>query len=164
MSAPRDYSAFLSLLSALVPIDAKALKSDRSIGGYLALRVAADQYLHNGKFAFDLDFYRDENAEGGVSTRLMDEPTTDIAKAWLVGAYVKTTAERFMTDGVLDPARIQTAIAHDELLRVKHGKKIRLDRASLNAIALMRGQIPTRKPEVTGPAQDFDFPAAGLGR
>jgi hypothetical protein len=165
MSAPRDYSAFLSLLSALVPIDVNALKSERSIGGYLALRVAADQYLHNSKFAFDVEFYRDETAEGGVTTRLKDEPETEIARAWLVGAYIKSVTERFLTaDGALDVARIQTAMAHDELLRTKHGEKIRLDRASLNAIALMRGYIPSRKLDVNGPAQDFDFQAAGLSR
>jgi hypothetical protein len=163
MSAPRDYKAFLNLLSVLVPVDTRALKSDRSVGGYLALRVAADQYLHNGKFAFDIDFYRDEKADGGVSTRLMDEPTLDIARSWLVGAYVKATVERFMTNGALDLERIRIAMTHDELLRVKHGEKITLERAALNAISLMRGQIPSRKPEVYGPAQEFDLPALGMG-
>ena len=164
MSAPRDYQAFLSLLAALVPtIDVSLLKSDRSVGGYLALRVAADQYLHNGKFAFDIDFYRDEKAAGGVLTRLMEEPTTDIARAWLVGAHVKATAERYLVNGALDLERIHRAMYHDELLRVKHGERIPLERATLNAISLMSGHIPSRKHEIGAPEQEFDLPTVGLG-
>ena len=134
MSAPRDYRAFVCLLSVLVPIDAKTLKSDRSVGGYLALRVAADQYLHNGELAFDVDFYRDEKADGGVSTRLMNEPPTNIARSWLVGAYAKATVERFMEGSVLDLESIRASMASDELLRVPHGTKIDLARATLNPL------------------------------
>jgi hypothetical protein len=159
MSVPRDYDAYVNLLGALVAIDVKSLKSDRSIGGYLALRVAADIYVHSGKFAFDVDFYRDEKAKGGVSTRLMDEPATDIARPWLVCAYTKAIAERFMSKGVLDSARIHQSMAIDELLRFKHGEKIILERASMNAIALMRGHIPSRKREITGPGQDLEMPS-----
>lgn len=163
MSAPRDYGAFLGLLSALVPIDVRDLQSDRSLGGYLALRVAADQFLHDGRFAFDLDFYRDEGADGGVVTRLADEPATEIASGWLVGMISKATAERFLTNGLLDRGLIRSAIAHDSLLRVAHGEKIELARASLNAISLMRGLIPSRRPKVSGPRQDFDLPSTGVG-
>lgn len=164
MSAPRDYSSFVNLLSVLVPIDATILRSDRSVGGYFALRVAADQYLHNGELALDLDFYRDENAEGGVSTRLMDEPASNIAKAWMVGAHIKATVERYLVNGALDIERVRTAIAHDELLRVEHGQKIILDRASLNAFALMRGQIPSRKLDINGPDQELGLTVLGAGR
>lgn len=162
MSAPRDYEAFVNLLGTLVAVDASALKSDSSIGGYLALRVAADIFLQSGKFAFDIDFYRDENARGGVSTRLMDEPATEIARSWVVGAHAKSVAERFMTNGALDTDRIVTCMSRDELLRVKHGEKIPLERAALNAFALMRGQIPSRRLEISAPAQDIEFPT-GLG-
>ena len=164
MSSPRDYRAFVSLLAALVPVDAQALKNDGSVGGYLALRVAADQYLQNGTHAFDIDFYRDERADGGVSTRLMAEPATDIARAWLVGVYAKAIVERFMTHGVLDLGRIQTAIVHDELLRVPHGQKIQLERAGLNAISLIRGNIPTRRLEGRSPAPDFELSSFRAGR
>jgi hypothetical protein len=151
MSGPRDYAAFVQLVAALVPIDSQALESDRSVGGYLALRVAADQFLHSGQHAFDMDFYRDERADGGVSTRL-------------VGAYAKMTVERYFAHGALDLPSIHTAILHDQLLRVPHGEKIELQRASLNAIALLRGMIRSRRPVLEAPAPEIEFPVSGGGR
>jgi len=164
VNAPRDYRAFVSLFSEFVSIDTSALASDRSVGGYLALRVAADQFLYNGQHAFDVEFYRDEDAQGGVTTRLMEEPATDVARSWLVATFAKAIVERFMAQGLLDLNRIRTAMAHDELLRVPHGQRIALERASLNAIALVRGTIPSRRLRGDRPAHDIDTPSVSPDR
>jgi len=83
---------------------------------------------------------------------------------WGASWSVKMTVERYLAHGGLDLARIQVAMNHDWLLRVPHGQKIELERASLNAISLLRGMIPSRMPAVIGPAREFELPSAGVGR
>jgi hypothetical protein len=155
---PRDYLAFVDLLAIACPqVDLSQLREERSYGGYLALRVAADVFLHTGEAAFDIDFYRDEAAQGGIATRLSGEPPARVARAWLVAAHTLTNVGRFFaSSGVPDEERLRTAISYDELLRVRHGTKIELIRAGMNAFAFLKGAIPSRTRELeAGPEESL---------
>ena len=158
---PRDYLAFVDLLAMACPqVDISQLRDERSYGGYLALRVAADVFLHTGEAAFDIDFYRDEAAQSGIATRLSSEPPARVARAWLVAAHTVTNVGRFFASGAPDDERLRTAISCDELLRVPHGAKIELARSGMNAFAFLKGAIPSRARELEGhgPSDSLGLP------